>query len=91
LQIGSLFTSIRYALRSLPAFSNGHLTRVNKFDSLYVAEPDALRVAVTDIALEDPPVSGIKIHGPEGTDTDAGTATDAGVIINANPPQFLIL
>jgi hypothetical protein len=70
LQIGSLFTGIRYALGSLPAFSNGHLTRVNKLDGLHFAKPDALRIAVTDIAFENPPVSVIKIHGTEGTDTD---------------------
>jgi len=49
-----------------------------------------LRITVTDIALEDPPIGGIKIHGPEGTDTDAGTAADAGIIVNADATQFLI-
>jgi hypothetical protein len=71
LQISSLFTGIRYPLRSLPAFSNGHLTRVNKFNGLYFTEPDALRVAVTDVAFEDPSIGGIKIHGAKGTDADA--------------------
>jgi hypothetical protein len=70
MQIASLFTGIRNPLGSLPAFSNGHITRFNKFDSLYVTEPDALRIAVTDVTLENPSIGGIKIHGPEGTDTD---------------------
>jgi hypothetical protein len=70
LQISSLFTGIRYPLRGLPAFSNGHLTRVNKFYGLHITEPDALRVTVTNVAFEDPSIGGIKIHGTEGTDAD---------------------
>jgi hypothetical protein len=70
LQISSLFTGIRYPLGGLPAFPDGHLARVNKFDGLYFTEPGALRIAVTDIAFKDPSIGGIKIHGPEGTDTD---------------------
>jgi hypothetical protein len=49
-----------------------------------------LRIAVADIALDNPPVGCIKIHGPEGTDTDAGTTADAGIIVNADAAQFLI-
>ena len=70
MQIGSLFTGIRYPLGSLPAFSNGHFTGFNKVDSLYVTKPDALGVAVTNVTFEDPPVSAIEIHGPEGTNAD---------------------
>jgi hypothetical protein len=70
-EIGSLPAGIRYPLGSLAAFSYGHLTGLNKFDGLNFTKPDALGITVTNIAFENPPIGGVKIHGPKGTDTDA--------------------
>jgi hypothetical protein len=78
-------------LGGFPALPNGHLIRLNKFDGLYFAEPDTLRIAVTDVAFEDPPIGGIKIHGTEGAYADTRTAADAGIIVNTYATQFLIL
>jgi hypothetical protein len=77
-------------LRGLPAFSNGHLARVNKFNGLYFTEPDALGVAITDVAFEDPPIGGIEIHGTEGADADTGPAANTGIVVNGHAAQLLI-
>jgi len=69
-QIGSLLTGIRYPLGGFAAFHNGHIARLDKLDGLDITEPDTLRVAVADIALENPPIGGIVIHGAEGTYAD---------------------
>jgi len=91
LQVGSLPTGIRYPFGGFAALYNGHITRLDKRDGLDVAKPDTLRIAVTDVALEDPPIGGIVIHSTEGTYADAGTAADTGIIVNAHATQFFIL
>ena len=91
LEISSLFTRIRYPLRGFAALDNTHIIRLNKIDGLHITESDALRITVTNIAFEDPPVGGIKIHCPERTYADAGAAADTGIIVNGYTTQFLIL
>jgi len=90
-EIRGLFARIRYPLRGLPALDNTHIIRLNKIDGLDVTESDTLRITVTNIALENPPIGRIKIHGSEGTDADAGAAADAGIIVNGYATQFIIL
>jgi hypothetical protein len=90
LQIGSLFAGIREALGSLAAFSDGHISGFKKFNRLYFTKPDTLRVAVTDVAFENPPVSTIETHGTKGADADTRTAADTDIIVHRHAAQFLI-
>jgi hypothetical protein len=90
-EIGGPFTRIRYPLCGLPALDNTDIIGLDEIDSLDVTEPDTLRITVANIAFEDPAVSGIKIHGPERTDADAGAAADTDIIVNGYATQFFIL
>ena len=64
---------------------------LDKIDGLDITESDALRVAVANVTLDNPPIGGVKIHGAERTNADAGTAADTGIIVNRYPSQFFIL
>jgi hypothetical protein len=77
-------------LGGFPALDEAHVTRLDKINGLDFTEPDTLRLAVTEVALEDPPVDGIITHGTEWADADACAATDAGIIVNADAAHFLI-
>jgi len=75
----------------LAALDNTHIVGLNKIDGFDIAESDTLRITVANIAFEHPPVGGIKTHGPEGTNADAGAAADAGIIVNRDTTQLFIL
>ena len=70
LEISSLFTRIRYPLRGFAALDNTHIVGLNKIDGLDITESDTLRITVANVAFEDPPISGIKIHCSEWTYAD---------------------
>jgi hypothetical protein len=53
-------------------------------------ETNALRISITEIALEILPVNNIKTHSAEGTDRYAGTAADTNIVIYHYPAEFLI-
>ena len=82
LKIRSLFTRIRYPLGGLPALDDAHIVGLDKIDGFYITESDTLGITIANVAFEDSPIGGIKIHGPEWTNTDAGAAADTGIIVN---------
>ena len=90
-QISSRFTRSRNSLRGFAALDKTHIIGLNKINGLYVTESDTLRIAVANVALEDPPIDGVKIHCTEGTYADTGTAADAGVVVHGYAAQRLIL
>jgi hypothetical protein len=61
-----------------------HLVCIQKGDGLDVAEANALRIAVTVIALHRDPFTGIEERMPEGTGDDAGSTSDAQLLVDGH-------
>ena len=83
-EIGGQLTRIRHPFCGFSAFHDGHITRLNKINGFDLTKADTLGIAVTDVALEDPPVGGIEIHCTKGAYADTRTAANAGIIVNAD-------
>jgi hypothetical protein len=77
-------------LRRNSFFQNAHVVRFNEIHGLDITETDALGIAVAEIALEDHFIDGVVAHGPKGADGHTGAATDADVVINHHPSQFVV-
>ena len=71
-------------------FQNAHIVLFNEIHGFYITEPDALRISVAEVALEDHFIDDVVVHGPEGADGHTGAATNASVVINHHPPHFVI-
>jgi hypothetical protein len=82
---------IRYSFRGFPALYDSHITRFNIINGFDITESDTLRIAVTDVALENPPVGRIKIHCTERAHANACSAANTGIIVNAYAIQLHIL
>ena len=77
-------------LRRTSCFQNAHIVRFNEIHGFYIAETDALGIAVAEVALEDHFIDDVVAHGPEGADGHTGAATDAGIVINHHPAHLVI-
>jgi hypothetical protein len=60
---------------------------INSFD---FTKTNALRISITEIALEILSIDDIKIHCAEGADRHTGTAANADIVIHHDPVEFLI-
>jgi hypothetical protein len=72
------------------SFQNTHIVLFNKIHGFYITEPDALGIAVAEVALEDYFIGDIVVHSPEGADGHTGAATDAAIVINHHSAHFVI-
>jgi hypothetical protein len=73
-----------------PLFVQADAGAVHKLNGFYVTEPDALRVAVTQITLDDLSFNWIEAHGAEGAHGNTGATADADIVIHFNPVHFVI-
>jgi hypothetical protein len=76
--------------RRTSGFQNAHIVLFNEIHGFYITETDALGIAVAEVALEDPFIDDVVVHGPERADRHTGAATDADIVINHYPSDFVI-
>jgi len=67
-----------------------HPVGIDVVDGFHVTETNALRISVTEIALEILVVDDVKPHRSKGADGDTGTAADAFVVVHHYPAELLI-
>jgi hypothetical protein len=67
-----------------------HPVRLHIIHRFHITETNALRVSVTEIALEILSVNDTEIHRAEGTDRHTGAAADANIVIDHDPAECLI-
>jgi hypothetical protein len=90
LQHCSLFAGGGYTLRCLAPDGNAHPVSFDKFNRFYFAKPYTLRIAITEVALEDLSIGRIECHGAERACAYTRTASNADIIINDDFCQFII-
>ena len=90
LQCRSLYPGGADLLSSSLLLEGAYPVCIDIVDRLHFAEPDALRVSVTEVAFEILPVNDVKAHCAEGADRDAGTTANAFVVIYHDPAELLI-
>jgi hypothetical protein len=76
--------------RRTSCFQNAHIVLFNEIHGFYITETDALGIAVAEVALEDPFIDDVVVHGPEGADGDTGAAADADIVIDRHPAHAVI-
>jgi hypothetical protein len=89
-QGGTLFAGQADPFCRLALLQDAYVSSILVIHSFHIAETDALRVAVTQVTLENLPVYYIKVHGAERAHSNAGSASDALVIVHNNSSQILI-
>jgi len=72
--------SIQFLSRIL-LFQNTDIAGINKFQSLYLAESDTLRITVTNVAFNHFSIYAVKAHSAEWTDRHAGSTSDTYLIV----------
>lgn len=87
---GRLFACLGKAFRGSPLLAYADLVGGHKGNRIHLAEPDTLRITVTEVALDDLFVNDIEIHRSEGAHSHTGAASDAYIIIHRDPSQFFI-
>ena len=72
------------------SFQNAHIVLFNEIHGFYITEPDALRISVAEVALEDHFIDDVVVHGPEGADGHTGAAADANIVVDHHPAHAVI-
>jgi hypothetical protein len=77
-------------LGSSSLLSDTHPIGLQIVHGLHIAETNALRVSVTEIALKILSINNAKIHRAEGAGRHARTASNADIVVHHDPAEFLI-